>query len=84
MTTVSPIPEGFGAVTPHLVVDGAAAAIEFYRQAFDARELSRMPQPGGEKLIHAVIDIGGSRLPNRLAPRWLTNRMMLSGAIVLR
>lgn len=54
-----PIPEGFTAVTPHLVVDGAAAAIGFYERAFGAEEIMRTPAPDGKRLMHAAIRIGG-------------------------
>ena len=43
----APIPAGYHTVTPALVLRGAARAIEFYKQAFGARELSRMPWPDG-------------------------------------
>jgi PhnB protein len=46
------------AVSPHLVVDDAAAAIDFYVKAFDAVELGRVPGPDG-KLIHAALKING-------------------------
>jgi PhnB protein len=46
------------AVVPHLVVDDAAAAIDFYVKAFDAVELGRIPGPDG-KLIHAALNING-------------------------
>ncbi len=46
------------AVIPHLVVDDAAAAIDFYVKAFNAVEVGRVPGPGG-KLIHAAISING-------------------------
>lgn len=46
-------------VTPHLVCAGAAAAIDFYKQAFGAEELLRMPTPDG-KLMHACLAINGS------------------------
>jgi PhnB protein len=46
------------AMSPHLVVDNAAAAIAFYIKAFDAKELGRVPGPGG-KLIHAALQING-------------------------
>jgi uncharacterized glyoxalase superfamily protein PhnB len=46
-------------VTPHLVCAGAAEAIEFYKKAFGAEELSRLPGPDG-KLMHAEIRIGDS------------------------
>lgn len=47
------------AVVPHLVVDDAAAAIDFYVKAFDATEMARIPGPDG-KLIHAAVVINGS------------------------
>ena len=43
------------AVMPHLVVDDAAAAIDFYVKAFNAVELGRVPGPDGKKLIHAAL-----------------------------
>lgn len=58
---VKPIPEGYGAVTPYLIVDGAARAIEFYKQAFGAEETFRMEGPGG-RVGHAEIKIGDSHL----------------------
>jgi uncharacterized glyoxalase superfamily protein PhnB len=57
---VTPIPAGFHAVTPYLVVRGAAAAIDFYKKAFGAEEHFRMPAPGGSRLMHAEIQIGDS------------------------
>lgn len=56
---VKPIPEGMRTVTPHLVCAGAADAIEFYKKAFNAVEMGRMPGPEG-KLVHALIRIGDS------------------------
>jgi PhnB protein len=56
---VKPIPEGFHAVTPYLIVKGGAQAIEFYKKAFGATELFRMPAPGG-KIGHADLRIGNS------------------------
>ena len=63
MTTqqVKPIPEGMHTVTPHLVCAGAAAAIEFYKRAFNAVEMMRLKGPQ-EKLIHASVRIGDSVL----------------------
>jgi PhnB protein len=55
------IPEGFGTVTPYLVMSGASAAIDFYQKVFNATELYRMPMPNG-KVGHAEIRIGNSRL----------------------
>lgn len=54
-----PIPDGYHTATPYLIVDGAAKAIEFYRQAFDAVEVLRLAQPNG-RIGHAEIRIGDS------------------------
>jgi PhnB protein len=56
---VKPIPSGFRSVTPYLVVNNASAAIEFYKKAFGAKELSRNPTPDG-KILNAQIKIGDS------------------------
>ncbi|MCU1266903.1 MAG: uncharacterized protein JWM21_3221 [Acidobacteria bacterium] len=56
---VKPIPDGYHSVTPYLIIKGAADAIEFYKKAFGATELFRMPQPDG-KIGHAEIKIGDS------------------------
>ena len=56
---VKPIPEGYHSVTPYLIINGAADAIEFYRKAFGATELFRFPAPDG-KIGHAEIKIGDS------------------------
>jgi PhnB protein len=58
---VKPIPEGYHSVTPYLAVDDAAAAIDFYRQAFGAEETVRMPMPDG-KVAHAELKVGDSRV----------------------
>jgi len=60
-TTVKAIPDGYHAVTPYLIINGAADALEFYKQAFGATELFRMAQPDG-KIGHAEIQIGDSRI----------------------
>src|SRR6516165_5010026 len=57
--TVQPIPAGYHSATPYLVVSDGAGAIEFYKKAFGAVELFRMPGPGG-KVMHAEIKIGDS------------------------
>jgi PhnB protein len=56
---VKPIPEGYYTVTPYLIVNGAAKAIDFYKKAFGATELFRMGGPDG-KIGHAEIKIGNS------------------------
>jgi PhnB protein len=58
---VNPIPENFHTVTPNLVVRNAAAAIDFYKQAFGAVELVRMPGPNN-KIMHAELRIGTSMI----------------------
>ena len=54
-----PIPEGFRSVNVILTVDDAAKAIDFYKQAFGAKELSRLPM--GDKIGHAELQIGDTR-----------------------
>jgi PhnB protein len=54
---VKAIPDGYHAVTPALVVNGAARSIEFYETAFGAKERMRMTEPGG-KIVHAEMTIG--------------------------
>jgi PhnB protein len=56
---VKAVPKGYHTVTPYLIVKGAAAAIEFYKKAFGAKELVRMPGPDGS-VMHAEIKIGDS------------------------
>ena len=56
---VKAIPEGYHSVTPYLIVRDGAAAIEYYKKAFGAVELFRIPAPGG-KVGHAEIKIGDS------------------------
>jgi uncharacterized glyoxalase superfamily protein PhnB len=58
---VSPVPRGYNAVTPGLAVRDAAQAIEFYKNAFGAKEKGRMPGPDG-KIMHADIVIGDSHI----------------------
>jgi PhnB protein len=56
---VEPIPKGYPRVTPYLVVDGAAEAIDFYKSVLGAGERMRMGGPGG-KIGHAELEIGNS------------------------
>ena len=56
---VKAIPDGYHAVTPYLVVQGAAKLIDFLKQAFDAQETFRMPMPDGT-IMHAEVKIGDS------------------------
>jgi PhnB protein len=56
------IPVGREGLIPHLKIDGCAEALEFYKQAFGAEELTRMPAPDGKRIMHAAIQIGSQTL----------------------
>lgn len=58
---VKSIPEGYQAITPYLIVKGASRAIDFYKKAFAATEVMRLPGPGGT-IAHAEVRIGDSHL----------------------
>lgn len=49
-------------VIPHLIVDGAAEAIEFYKKALGATESMRVPAEDGKRLMHAAILVNGSHI----------------------
>ncbi len=66
-------PNGMHTVTAHLVVKGAAKAIEFYKKAFGAEEVYRLSTPDG-KIAHAEIRIGDS-------PIWISDEQPNMGAI---
>lgn len=57
-----PIPQGAGGIIPHLQCANASAAIDFYKKAFGAEELRRMPAPDGKRLMHAALKIGNQML----------------------
>jgi PhnB protein len=59
--SAKPIPDGYPAITPYLIVDGAARAIDFYKQIFGATERMRM-SAGPDRVGHAELTIGGSLL----------------------
>lgn len=54
-------PAGYHSVTPYLIVNGTAAAIDFYHRAFGATEIMRLDGPGG-KIWHAEVQIGNARV----------------------
>jgi uncharacterized glyoxalase superfamily protein PhnB len=54
-----PIPPGHEGLIPHLVCDPCADAIEFYKKAFGAEEVGRLPAPDGRRIMHAAIRVGG-------------------------
>ena len=55
-----PIPDGYRSVNAILTVDDAASAIDFYKKAFGAEEISRLPM--GDKIGHAELQIGDTRI----------------------
>jgi uncharacterized glyoxalase superfamily protein PhnB len=57
----TPIPAGMHTLTAHIICEGAADAIAFYKKAFNAEELARLPGPNG-KIMHAAVRIGDSVL----------------------
>jgi PhnB protein len=57
--SVRPIPEGYNTLSVHLAVDDASKAIDYYKQAFGAKERMRMDAPGGN-IGHAELEIGDS------------------------
>jgi len=60
MATVNPIPKGMHTLTPNLVLRDCSRAIDFYKRALGAEEISRMPAPDGKGIWHAELRIGDS------------------------
>jgi len=58
---VKPVPERYRSLTPNLVLQNAAAAIDFYKKVFGATEIERMPGPDG-RVLHAELKIGDSAI----------------------
>ena len=58
----SGVREGYQTVTPALTVRNGAEAIEFYKKAFGAEEIMRVPGPDGKSIMHAEIRVGTSRI----------------------
>ena len=56
-----PVPEGYESAIPYLICKDAARAIEFYKEAFAATELERIPMPDG-RVGHAELKIGGATI----------------------
>lgn len=61
MKKIAPIPEGYHSITPYLIVHDASGAIQFYKQAFNAKEVMRLKSPD-EKICHSEISIGDSKI----------------------
>ncbi len=79
---IKEIPKGFHTVTPYLTVSDSARAIDFYKRAFGAEELSRLDSPDG-KVAHAEIKIGDSiiMLSDEM-PGWGRSPQSLGGTAV--
>jgi PhnB protein len=60
--SVKRVPEGLHTVTPHLTVRDGVKLIEFYKQAFGAKEIRRRVAPDGKALLHAELQIGDLRI----------------------
>jgi uncharacterized glyoxalase superfamily protein PhnB len=56
------IPEGLHSVTPALTVEGCADAIDTWKKAFGAEEVTRAPDPSGKRIWHAALRIGDSTI----------------------
>jgi uncharacterized glyoxalase superfamily protein PhnB len=78
---VNPIPAGCRTVTPYMVIQGAAAAIDFYQKAFGAEEIGRMPGPGGG-IMHAELRFGDSMvyMSEECLERGVKSPLTLGGA----
>ena len=80
MSDVSYVPQGFHTITPHLVIKGAAGAMDFYQRAFGAEEICRFMMPDGKMVMHGLMKIGdsmlmlGDELPDAMAicPGWVS------------
>lgn len=87
MSQPPPVPAGPPAIVPHLVVRGAAEAIEFYIKAFGAVEVARMTMPDGQGVMHAEIRIGSARLflcdETPVMERWVSPKSLNGTTIAL-
>jgi len=86
MSDVKPIPDGHPAVIPHLVIRGAAQAVDFYVAAFGAEEVARMPLPDGG-ILHAELRIGTGRIflcdESPMMERWVSPKSLNGTSIAL-
>ena len=82
MSDVKPIPDGFHTFAPYLLIDGADAAIEFYKKAFGAEEIMRLEAPD-DQIGHAEIRIGDSMIMLADCPKEGSSPKKLGGTPVL-
>ncbi len=67
---VPAVPDDMHTLTPYLICEGAAAAIDYYAHAFGAVEVARLPAPNG-LIMHAMVRIGDSALMlSDAMPEW--------------
>lgn len=80
---VHPIPKGYHVVTPYLIINDAAQALDYYKKVFGAKEVMRFVGPGG-KVMHAEIKIGDSivMLSDEMAPKGALSPHSLGGTSV--
>lgn len=80
MSNVQEPASGQPSITPHLVIRGAAEAIEFYKQAFGAVETSRLASPDGQGVLHASLTIGNGQVfvcdESRFMERWVSPKSL--------
>lgn len=62
MPDVKPVPDGYTAIIPYLIVNDASGFIDFLAKAFGAVERLRIPMPGGKTIGHAEVEINGAAL----------------------
>src|SRR5262245_34873317 len=62
MPKVKAVPEGFNTVSSSLIGPNSVEAIAFYKKAFGAEEIARMPGPDGKSTMHAEIRLGNSTI----------------------
>jgi uncharacterized glyoxalase superfamily protein PhnB len=60
--SVSPVPQGFHTLTPHLTVAGALEAIGFYQRAVGAELIAKSLMPDGQTVANAMLRVGDSML----------------------
>ena len=65
---VKPVPDGYTTATPYLTVRGGAKAIDFYKQAFGAKELFCMPGPGGKIIRKQLVVQGKQNIRSKIIP----------------
>ena len=81
---VSPVPENFLTITPHLCVEDVEKAVDWYKQVFDAEETYRNTAPDGRTIIHSEVLLGDSRffLNDEFPEQCVVSPISLKGSAV--